>query len=49
LYAWRKLFDQPPFPEHDPILQPGTAELEEFQEFIEEPNSESPPTSEPAP
>jgi predicted PurR-regulated permease PerM len=33
VYAWRKLFDQPPFPEYDPILQPETADLEEIEEL----------------
>jgi predicted PurR-regulated permease PerM len=33
VYAWRKLFDQPPFPEYDPILQPETADLEDIEEL----------------
>jgi hypothetical protein len=43
IYAWRKLFDQPPFPDYDPILQPETAELEELEETGAD--SITPPTS----
>jgi predicted PurR-regulated permease PerM len=45
VYAWRKLFDQPPFPEYDPILQSTVPEVEE----IEQNNAESPQQSEPTP
>jgi predicted PurR-regulated permease PerM len=43
IYAWRKLFDQPPFPDYDPILQPETAELVELEETSTDSNP--PPTS----
>lgn len=46
VYAWRKLFDQPPFPEYDPILQPDTADVEEVVEPSPDP---SPPSQPPTP
>ncbi|MFN2178259.1 MAG: AI-2E family transporter [Candidatus Promineifilaceae bacterium] len=44
VYAWRKLFDQPPFPEYDPILQPETAEPPD----VVSPSAETAPPSLPA-
>ena len=45
-YAWRKLFDQPPFPEDDPILQPKTAEFfEDVEEIAPDPPQPSQPTT----
>ncbi len=44
VYAWRKLFDQPPFPESDPILQPEAAEAAEVKPTPAEPAQPSLPT-----
>jgi predicted PurR-regulated permease PerM len=45
IYTWRKLFDQPPFPEDDPLLQPEKADLEE----VDLKNVDSAQPSEPTP
>jgi predicted PurR-regulated permease PerM len=45
VYAWRKLFDQPPFPESDPILQPEADEAVEVNPAPAEPAQPSLPTN----
>lgn len=45
VYAWRKLFDQPPFPEYDPVLDPVTAETAEKDVVDIEPAQSAPPAT----
>lgn len=45
VYAWRKLFDQPPFPAYDPVLDPPTAEHAEITDKSADSAQPSPPTS----
>lgn len=45
VYAWRKLFDQPPFPAYDPVLDPPTVEAAEIAVTNADSAQPPPPTS----
>lgn len=46
VYAWRKLFDQPPFPEYDPVLHPTTAESAKVEDTGAD-STQQPPSNSP--